>query len=216
MTTQSNGERELVLYYTDVDGRFVRILFTAFFGVLAIGCLWLLFQWVTDLPTGSTDLVVPGLFLWPGTLLFCWITVRLAIAAWRSARGHWWLRLTSTGFEVNDRIFGARRYDWQEINRFMLVAPSDQVQTAVVLPGQTFTGALKAGPGQLPMLRVGFQCAPGHRPRLAKLSGDLRGRDGTRADGVVMGYWDRPFNEAVDLMNDWLAGYRTRNPREQL
>jgi len=24
-----------------------------------------------------------------------------------------------------------------------------------------------------------------------------------------MGYWDRPFDEAVDLMNEWLARYKT-------
>jgi hypothetical protein len=28
-------------------------------------------------------------------------------------------------------------------------------------------------------------------------------------DGIVMGYWDRPFDEAVDLMNEWLARYKT-------
>jgi hypothetical protein len=32
--------------------------------------------------------------------------------------------------------------------------------------------------------------------------------DGTKADGVVMGYWDRPFDEAVDLMNAWLRRNR--------
>ena len=24
-----------------------------------------------------------------------------------------------------------------------------------------------------------------------------------------MGYWDRPFDEAVDLMNEWLTRYET-------
>ena len=38
--------------------------------------------------------------------------------------------------------------------------------------------------------------------------GGLCDPDGTRADGLVMGYWDRPFDEAVDLMNEWLARYK--------
>ena len=33
----------------------------------------------------------------------------------------------------------------------------------------------------------------------------LRDRDGTEADGLITGYWDRPFEEAVDLMNAWLT-----------
>ena len=35
-------------------------------------------------------------------------------------------------------------------------------------------------------------------------------RDGTKADGLVMGYWDRPFDEAVDLMNACLTRYLVR------
>jgi hypothetical protein len=41
------------------------------------------------------------------------------------------------------------------------------------------------------------------------MRGHMCGRDGTEADGLVMGYWDRPFDEAVDLMNEWLARYKT-------
>jgi hypothetical protein len=32
--------------------------------------------------------------------------------------------------------------------------------------------------------------------------------EGIRADGVVIGHWDRGCNHAVDLMNDWLERYR--------
>jgi hypothetical protein len=205
---QSN--RELVLYYTDVDGRLVRIFLPLLFGVFAAGGLWLLFLWVTALPSATMHVVMVGLVLWPGTLLFSWLTARLAVAAWRSGHRHWWLRLSSTGFEVNDRIFAARRYDWREIDKFMLVAPSDQIENAVVVPGKTFIEVLKAGPTQLPAFRVGFHCVPGHRPRLAnRLFGGLRSTDGARPDGVVMGFWDRPFHEAVDLMNQWLRRYRS-------
>ncbi len=31
---------------------------------------------------------------------------------------------------------------------------------------------------------------------------------GGTADGYVMGWWDRPFDEAVDLMNEWLTRHR--------
>jgi hypothetical protein len=56
---------------------------------------------------------------------------------------------------------------------------------------------------------VGFRCSPWRRRYLAgKLFSDLRGRDGTRVDGLVMGYWDRPFDEAVDLMNEWHGRYK--------
>jgi hypothetical protein len=203
------SNRELVLYYTDVDGWLVRIFLPLLFGVFATGGLWLLFLWVTALPSATVPVVMVGLALSPGTLLFSWLTARLAVVAWRSGRRHWWLRLTSTGFEINDRIFSVRRYEWREIDKFMLVAPSAHVENAVMVPGKTFTGVLKDG-GQPAAFRVGFQCAPGHRPRLAKLLlGGLRAADGTRPDGVVMGYWDRPFDEAVELMNQWLRRYRT-------
>ena len=44
------------------------------------------------------------------------------VATWvRSARGAWWLRLSTTGFEVNERLFGPpRRYKWCEIDSFIL------------------------------------------------------------------------------------------------
>jgi hypothetical protein len=60
--------------------------------------------------------------------------------------------------------------------------------------------------------RAGTGCVlpgVGRRRKLAsKLYGGLRGGDGKRVDGLVMGYWDRPFDGAVDLMNEW----RTRYP----
>ena len=104
--------------------------------------------------------------------------------SWRSARGGWWLRLSSRGFEVNDRPGRPRRYDWREIDKFTLV---DGVQ-------------------------VCFRYTPGRRRTLANKSwraiSGLRDSDGTKADGLVMGYWDRPCDQAVDLMYSWLTRYR--------
>jgi hypothetical protein len=204
------GDERLVLYHTDVDGRFVRVFLPVLFGVFAAGGLWLLFLWVTALPTATAHVVVVGLVLCPGTLLFSWLSVRLTAAAWRSGRGDWWLRLSSKGFEVNDRTFTPRRYEWREIDKFMLVAPSAQVDRAAVAPAKTFAQALKDGGAQSPAFRVGFRCSPGHRRSPAtRLFSDVRGRDGTKADGLIIGYWDRPFDEAVDLMNEWLTRYNT-------
>ena len=63
---------------------------------------------------------------------------------------------------------------------------------------------------QRAVLIVGFHyLPPGRRRRLlSRLNGSVYDRDGTQADGLVMGYWDRPFDEAVDLMNEWVARYK--------
>ena len=97
----------------------------------------------------------------------------------------------------------------------MLVAPLADTATAVLAPAKTFAEAVKDGDTGHPVLRVGFHYSPpGRRRTLANriwrsISGHMCGRDGTEADGLVMGYWDRPFDEAVDLMNEWLARYKT-------
>jgi hypothetical protein len=75
--------------------------------------------WVIELPSATVPVVVVGLVLCPGTVLFSWLTMRLAATAWRSGRGAWWLRLSSKGFEINDRVFTARRYEWHAIDKFM-------------------------------------------------------------------------------------------------
>jgi hypothetical protein len=145
--------------------------------------------------------------------MFVWLIVRSAVHCIRKARRAWWLRLSSTGFEANDRLLKPRRYHWRDIDKFMLVAPSSDIEDAVVAPAKTFAEAFRDGGTQYPVFRVGFHCSPGYLRRLANrlfrhMSG-LCGQDGTRADGLVMGYWDRPFDEAVDLMTEWLTRYKT-------
>jgi hypothetical protein len=181
---------ELVLYHTDVDGLFVRIFLPGLFGVLALGAFWLVWLWVTALPSASLRVVASGRALWPATLLSSWLAMRLTVAAWRSGRGHWWLRLTSRGFEINERVLAARHHDWREIDRFMLVAPS--AQDAVMTQGETFADVLRDGDGPL-AFRLGYRCVPGHRRRFTHLLyRGLQGTDGAPVDGLVMGYWDRP------------------------
>jgi hypothetical protein len=224
------GEPELVVYYPALSvrfgGDFVIVSFVSIvIGALTAGSLWLLFLCANQLlalagwgggnllliqqETSWLSVAAVGLVLLPMTLLFGWFFLLAAVHWLRKARRAWWLRLTSKGFEVNDRIFTARRFAWHEIDKFILVAPSAHIEHAVVAPGKTFAEALRDGGTQSPAFRVGFRCSPWRRRKLAgKLFSDLRGRDGTRVDGLVMGYWDRPFDEAVDLMNEWHARYK--------
>lgn len=224
------GEPELVVQYPALSVRigvdFVIVsLMSTVIGVLTAGCLWLLFLCANQLlvlagwgwgnllliqnETSWLPVAGAGLVLLPMTLLFSWVLLLAAVHSLRKARRAWWLRLTSKGFEVNDRVFTARRAEWHEIDKFMLVAPAAHIEHAVVAPGKAFAEAFREGGTQSPAFRVGFHSSPGHRRKLAhKLFSGLRGRDGTRVDGLVMGYWDRPFDEAVDLMNEWLARYK--------
>jgi hypothetical protein len=172
---------------TDVDGLLARILMPTFFGGLAAGGAWFLYLLVAFPPTVVAGAVLAGLVLTTLTWLFGWLALRIAAMSWRSGRGSWWLRLSHNGFEVNDRIFRPRRYEWRDIDKFMLVVPSSEV-----------------GAEHHPVVRVGFARAPGHRRSLARrLFADFSGLDGTKADGMIMGFWDRPFDEAVDLLNGW-------------
>ena len=114
----------------------------------------------------------------------------------RGARGDWWLRLSSTGFEVNDRLAKPRRHEWREIDKFLLVASREGFDD----------GSFRV------IHRVGFRYTPERRRRIATKRWTIkrppRDRNGTTADGFVMDYWDRPLDEAVDLMNEWLARYK--------
>ena len=217
--SSSEGSRpsdpELVVYYPALSVRFgVDFVIIGFMsiliGMLTAGSLWLLVLCANQLLVlagwGWGDLVLiqdetswfpvaaAGLALLPTTLLFCWFSVLAAVHCLRKVRRAWWLRLSSEGFEVD---------------KFMLVAPSADIDYAVVAPGKSFVEAYRDGGTQSPAFSVGFHSHPGHRRKLAsKLRSGLRGRDGTRVDGLVMGYWDRPFDEAVDLMNEWLGRYK--------
>lgn len=58
---------------------------------------------------------------------------------------------------------------------------------------------------------VGLHFSPHHHGTLGSRFGPFGGpwRDGdAKLDATIMGYWDRPFGEAVDLMNEWLSRYK--------
>ena len=95
----------------------------------------------------------------------------------------------------------------------MLVAPSTEIERAVLAPAISFAEAACNGGDHGPVFRVGFAYA-GRRRRsvLRAMFADFSGLDGTKADGMVMGFWDRPFDEAVDLMNEWHRRHRALTP----
>jgi len=193
--------------YADADGRLVRAFLPMFFGAFAAAGLWFLYLLVIYPPSIPLAVVAVGLVSIATTWLFGWLALRVAVISRRSGRGDWWLRLSTSGFEVNDRILRPRRYDWCDIEKFMLVAPTAEIERAVLTPAISFSEVGKDG-GGLPVFRVGFALSTRRRRSLSRrLFADFSGRDGTRADGTVMGYWDRPFDEAVDLMNEWRSRY---------
>jgi len=72
--------------------------------------------------------------------------------------------------------------------------------------------ASKDGATYTPPSMVGFRYSPEcgrRRSPASRLFFQASSLDGTRADGSVMGYWERPFDDAVDLMNEWLARHKS-------
>ena len=135
--------KQLQLPYSDVDGRFTRIFLPLLFGALAALGIWGLLHWVVQLPSATLPSVLFGLALIPGTWILSWLAIRLAVLSLRSGRGDWWLRLSSAGWEVNDQISGRAAMHESEIDTFMFVAPSAQIEHAVVAPGTTVAEAAR-------------------------------------------------------------------------
>ena len=117
----------MVLRYTAVDGRYgwlgPVVLFGGFAAVGVLGLAALFADRARALeqvgPGGMFCIVLGGA---AAVAMFGPLTTRMAVVGWRSVRGNWWLRLSSSGFEINDRMFGPRRYEWAEIDRFLLAA----------------------------------------------------------------------------------------------
>ncbi|MDH6246209.1 hypothetical protein [Mycobacterium sp. OTB74] len=192
---------DFVINFTAADGRWGWIFIVGLFGIfpaLAIVGLTALILMRHD----AMREMGPFLFAWFAFIcmlnigMFGPMVARLAALGIRSGRGGWWLRLSSTGFEVNDRVLRPRRYAWRDIDRFVL--------------GHANLEGI-ASP------RVGFRYAPDYsltlRKRLCRrLGGPARDPEGVKIDVAVMGYWDRPFAQAVELMNNWLTRYRNCMP----
>lgn len=220
----TGGDSELLLPFTGVTVR-GGVACAVLLGLLTIGAgsfaCWPLYDLLavtgpgrqlspedpSSWATVAFIFVLFGVWAW----VFGWFTAQLLVRSWRVARGGWWLRLSSTGLEVNDRLGRPRRYEWRDIDRFMLVSQSQHFDTAVPAPAKTFAEALADGDSQVVGSVVGLRLVPDY-PRTywqSRIHRIYRDRDGIHPDGAVVGYWDRPFDEAVDLLNDWLTRYRT-------
>jgi hypothetical protein len=242
MTTSTNrgGDDgpELVVPFSEgtggglaVLGAALRMIPAFLFGMVAFIPLWLTFlclnqlrilaglgsehltgfRLVTD-PGSPWQVIACGIVLLPVTWLLGWLAGRIWILRWRAVRGQWWLRLSTRGFEVNSRLLRPRRYEWGDVDKFMLVTTAPNPEDAVLAPAKTFGQAIGEDGGAPPSLIVGFRYSARRRRtrtiKFLRATRGLRGLDGTKPDEIVMGWWDRPFDEAVDLMNDWLARYR--------
>lgn len=124
--------------------------------------------------------------------IFVRAIVNMIVTARRRARGDGWLHLSGTGFEVHPLTGGLRHYRWSEIESFLRIESRDD------------EGGFAA--------YVGFRLSSQRRSaRRDRIRSALAPRDcnGTKSDGVLDGSWDRPVDDAVALMNDWLARART-------
>lgn len=206
---------ELTLYFSNLDGPVAKAVIVLFTGLPAALALWLLFLSVNQLRIMAgvapsefnglrlvADPTTPWQVIGAGTaalavILTCGLlAVRFSLLGWRSTRKQWWLRLSPVGFEINDRIFHPRRFRWAEIDGFWLMGTDGQPLTGPVAQVQT----------------VGDVLRDGAAPQSGRVTFRVRREDrrwGRRhVNKYVMGWWDRPFDEAVDLMNDWLTRHR--------
>jgi len=191
------SDDELTVYFSNADGLLGRAGLVGLTGVPLAFSLLLLFYAVVQ------HRIVLSIVLTAIALFFGYVVAWFAALGWRSARGRWWLRLSTVGFEVNDRVFRPRRYRWSDIDAFLLVGAQGVPASGAVPQAQTFTDVLKDGEAAQ-IMRVGFRFLP-----------DRRRRRRRQADGYVMGWWDRPFDQAVDVMNEWLARHRGATASDQ-
>ena len=210
---------ELVVPYRNADRGSGWAIVTSLLALIAAFPLWLLFLCVNQLrimagiaPSDFDNLQLVTDPSTPWQVIACGIVLLVIVAGlgcvlafvaalwWRCAREDWWLRLSGTGFEVNDRLRRPRRFRWADIDRFLLVYPQGEPEPGVVPPGQTFAEALRDGAAG-PVGRLGFRFRP-----------DRRRHPSREVDVYLMGWWDRPFDQAVDLMNEWLARLRVTEP----
>jgi hypothetical protein len=179
---------DLVLPYPDTGNRVGQNVFVVVFfvGVLS-GPVIGLYAW------SQTSECWPVL-VWFGALgtgcaaTFVQAIVNIIVTASRRARGDGWLHLSSTWFDVHPRTGRLRHYQWCEIDEFRRVESVDDEGGFVTY--------------------VGFRLAPQRRrTRQDRIRSAVAPRDrhGTKSDGVLDGAWDRPVEDAVDLMNAWLA-----------
>lgn len=203
------GERELTVYFpapaVPSGAGFVIVGFTAALVILpALFRLWLVFLCVNHIlilagwglenlllihgETSWIPVAGAGIAIVAFTVPFCLLIARVAAHWCRRLRRSWWLRLSRSGFEINDRTFTPRHYGWDEIDKFALVAPAGDVEDAPMAPPKTYSEAFRDGVYAPPTV-VGFHYLPERRRRrslASKLFFHATSVDGTKADGSVM------------------------------
>jgi hypothetical protein len=177
-------DQELVLPYSNAGRRAGQIVFVAvFFAVLGAGPLFGMYAWWRAAAGGPV--CWPPL-VWFGALGAANIclgvrgVIAMVVARRRTARGQGWLHLSSTGFEVHTGMRRPRRFQWYEIDSFVLVESLDDEGGVIPHVG----------------LRYSAQ-------RRRTFGGKLR-----RKSRVIDGHWGRSVDDAVDLMNAWLTRHR--------
>jgi hypothetical protein len=176
-------DQDLVLPYANSGCRAGQIAFAAgFFAVLGGGPLFAVYAWWRAAAGGPV--CWPPL-VWFGALAAATISlgvrgvIGMVVVRRRSARGQGWLHLSGTGFEVHTGMRRPRRYEWREIDSFVLVESRDD--EGGVIP------------------HVGLRYSAQRRT----FAGKLR-----RKSRVIDGNWGRSVDDAVDLMNAWLTRHR--------
>jgi hypothetical protein len=139
--------RELVLPYPEPRSRVGKFIVFVLFSLLLVGGpVAGIYSWF-HLPGGAPVSWIPVVVLAGSAAGFGWIlgriAVRWAVVRSRRARGDGWLRLSSTGFEVRARSGKPRRYEWCEVDGFMLVETRDGEGGVVSHVGLRFSPELR-------------------------------------------------------------------------
>ena len=213
-----DGSPELLIPYPGRAGR--GLLFGGLSGMgLAAASVWLLIVlWRLPVESGEDAVlaVLLTVLMTPFGALMALGSAVFLIQSWRITRGAWWLRLTASGLEINERLGRPRRYQWRDFERFVLVPTSADLDSTELAPqltyGEKVAQGIKAGGATVVLVGLvpGFQLVPTY-PRSyshKRINRQYRTFDGPTPDGFVVEFWDRPFDQAVDLLNEWLTRYR--------
>jgi hypothetical protein len=155
LSREACGGQDLVLPYPDTGNRVGQNVFAVvFFIVLISGPLIGIYAW-SHVPGYGPAACWPAL-VWFGALgagcsyMFGGAVVRMVVTARRCARGDGWLHLSSTGFDVHPRTGKLRRYEWREIDEFMLVESRDDEGGLVTQVGFRYSPERRGARGQAP------------------------------------------------------------------
>lgn len=218
-TGAGDGSDELLIPYPGTDARHGMLFGGSLAAAFAAGSVGILIvMWRNS--TGSHEDWAWGVpvtvFVICGAALTALLSAHILTPWWRITRGAWWLRLSASGLEINERLGRPQRYQWRDFERFFLVPTPADLDSTELAPRLTFSEKFAQGINYVgpPVLLVGlvpaFQLVPTYpRNFWHKRRNHLyRTFDGPTPDGFVVEYWDRPFDQAVDLLNEWLIRHR--------